>query len=112
MIMEHIKGTLILKQHGTHSYSVMSGDMVLTVCKRYDRPKQNRANAYRIVECWNACDGIEDPTQLRKQRDDLLAAAIKAQKQLNYLLRNVTDDTQIPYEVLVPLKEAIRIATE
>ena len=38
---------------------------------------------------------------------DLLEACKKAQIQLDFMLRNVTNDEQIPYEVLVPLKQAI-----
>lgn len=29
-----------------------------------------RANAHRIVACVNACEGIEDPAELRRQRDE------------------------------------------
>jgi len=32
------------------------------------------ANARRIVACVNACAGIEDPAQMRRQRDELAKA--------------------------------------
>lgn len=35
---------------------------------------ENKANAHRIVACVNACAGIADPADLRRQRDELLAA--------------------------------------
>lgn len=31
------------------------------------------ANSQRIIACVNACEGIADPAELRKQRDELLA---------------------------------------
>lgn len=36
--------------------------------------KTNMTNAKRIVECVNACAGIENPQDLRKQRDELREA--------------------------------------
>lgn len=36
--------------------------------------KKNMANAKRIVECVNACAGIENPLDLRRQRDELREA--------------------------------------
>ncbi len=58
---------------------------------------EHEANARRICKCVNGYDG-------------LVEALKKAQKQLNYMLRNVEDDTQIPYEVLVPIKQALEEA--
>jgi len=37
-------------------------------------PEAAKTNAKRIVSCVNACSGIEDPTDLRKQRDELIEA--------------------------------------
>lgn len=34
--------------------------------------EQRYANATRLAACWNACLGIEDPAELRRQRDELL----------------------------------------
>ena len=34
----------------------------------------HKDNADRIVACVNACAGIEDPAELRRQRDELLEA--------------------------------------
>jgi hypothetical protein len=36
--------------------------------------RTNEANAARIVACVNACEGFEDPADLRAQRDELLKA--------------------------------------
>jgi hypothetical protein len=52
------------------------------------------ANGARIVACVNACSGIADPADLRKQRDDLLAAcrAEHASQGGPQLLRDAADD--------------------
>lgn len=44
------------------------GGMYWQMCKRTE------ADFRRLAACWNACDGIADPTNLRKQRDELLSA--------------------------------------
>lgn len=36
-----------------------------------ENEKLNKANAARIVACVNACAGIENPEDLRRQRDEL-----------------------------------------
>ena len=40
----------------------------------YAEMTEQDANARRIVACVNACEGIDDPADLRQQRDDLLVA--------------------------------------
>jgi len=37
-------------------------------------PDEQKANLDRLAACWNVFDGIADPTDLRKQRDELLEA--------------------------------------
>ena len=38
-------------------------------------PTESDANAHRFVDCWNACEGVTDPTETARQRDELLEAA-------------------------------------
>lgn len=38
------------------------------------RGSNYEADAARIADCWNACEGIANPADLRLQRDELLAA--------------------------------------
>jgi hypothetical protein len=54
------------------------------------RLKEGRANARRLVACWNACDGINTDllerhpapfSELRAQRDDLFAALVRLVRQ-------------------------------
>src|SRR5690606_14090387 len=35
----------------------------------------SREDGVRLVDCWNACEGIADPADLRQQRNELLKAA-------------------------------------
>ena len=42
-------------------------------------------NAARIVACVNACEGIDDPADLRAQRDELLAACEALLQQCEYI---------------------------
>lgn len=42
------------------------------------------ANAKRIVACVNACAGIKDPVNLRKQHDDMLIACLNLAKIINH----------------------------
>lgn len=44
------------------------------------------ADAARIVACVNACEGIEDPADLRKQRDELLE---RSKNFMNFVLESV-----------------------
>lgn len=44
---------------------------------------ESRANAARIVACVNACEGIEDPAELRAQRDELLKLVKRVPYQLS-----------------------------
>ena len=45
--------------------------------------EQQEANADRIVACVNACAGIEDPAELRRQRDELLDALTCLRNRIN-----------------------------
>ena len=45
---------------------------------RFGGQSEQLANAERLVACWNACEGIEDPMELRAQRDELLVALQRA----------------------------------
>ncbi len=56
-----------------------------------------KANAKHLAKCWNC-------------HDDLLDACKKAQKYINFILPADIEDRQIPYEVLVPLGQAINKA--
>lgn len=59
--------------------TVVSGAGVdRTLVTRFKRPE----DAARAVACVNACEGIEDPADLRAQRDELLAAC----QQMNYYM--------------------------
>ena len=44
-----------------------------------------RGNGYRLTACWNACDGISDPEQLRTQRDELLEACSELVEVCSYV---------------------------
>ena len=50
------------------------GRILARVCGAAVNVEEEEANGARIVACVNACAGIDDPADLRKQRDDLLAA--------------------------------------
>lgn len=65
------------------------------------------ANARRVVACVNACEGIDDPTDMRKQRDELLNA-LKDMNEASLVVLSTywattgTDDT-VEYEALEEL---------
>jgi hypothetical protein len=44
----------------------------------FPAPKEAEANAKRLIECWNGCHGIANPSALR----DLLGAALRIQDEL------------------------------
>lgn len=83
------EGKWYVKQHGTNSYSVMCGDMVLTVFKRFDMPEKNKANAYFTCKAVNShkalLDALKDmvdcsPCQNGCAKDDMSCATRKAEK--------------------------------
>ena len=53
------------------SANYTDGDICNFYCAEYG--SENEANANRIVACWNACEGIADPSAI----PDLLAALIE-----------------------------------
>jgi len=84
-------------------------------------PEENEANARRLVACWNAMDGIEDPEMwvaqmvymdgdhsllvndvhdLYKERDELAMAATK-------LFDAVRDNASVPLDLVLELKDAL-----
>lgn len=62
--MEHSKLPWATKQHGANSHSLMSGDMVLAVFKRFDMPEINKANAAFIVKACNEHDTLKAKEEL------------------------------------------------
>jgi hypothetical protein len=100
MSAEHAPGRLEIR---THTYSIADTgdyDSQFEIRDSNDRAiawfggtDDDEANARRLVACWNACEGIEDPENvipqlrrandlvqqlepLRIQRDELLAALV------------------------------------
>lgn len=62
----------------THSIQGTDGRPVAEVIRQYEveEDEQNKANASRIVECVNACEGLADPSavpELLEALEDLLA---------------------------------------
>jgi hypothetical protein len=65
---KHTPGLVEATGNGIHSGA-------RCVALTYMEPREQRqADARRIAACWNACEGIADPAELRAQRDELLAA--------------------------------------
>ena len=67
--------------------------------------KINMANAKRIVECVNACAGIESPLDLRRQRDELREALILCFGELKLFMK----DQQCEHEVGVCCCQTIEV---
>jgi len=69
----HACGRLQISSNGLHLFG--QDEALVSDCSLASAVpiEKRRANTKRILDCWNACEGIPDPTQLRKQRDDLLA---------------------------------------
>lgn len=83
-----------IKSGWPHPFHMEHG---ITLCRGMDGPCAE-ANANRIMECWNACAGIEDPTTLRaqlktvtKQRDELE----KGIKSIEYQVKNAHGMTDL-----------------
>lgn len=95
-----VDGGLIMSENGAVIGCTYAGGAI--------SPEEDEANIRLMAEAGTVANSTGlMPKELLTQRDELLAACIKAHRQLTYMLRNVEDDKQIPYEVLVPLKQAI-----
>ena len=69
----YTKGKLEATDLDSREPNLWIGGTVIAVCEPIIR-REEADNAERLRDCWNACDGIENPTELRQQRDDLLVA--------------------------------------
>lgn len=56
----------------SHFFAAGDGSYLIPVADLLGEARES--NAKRIVACVNACEGIDDPANLRRQRDELLAA--------------------------------------
>lgn len=68
--------------------------------------EEQKGTAQRFVDCWNACEGIESPLDLRRQRDELREALIIAQEALMILRSNYEctgDDYQGTASIVLPV---------
>jgi hypothetical protein len=104
---EHTKGRLELDSHGLHAFS---GRRLVAGCGGHqdnftpDLLEQNKANARRLVACWNACESIDTAklesrdvtlmsgdaqrkrdSKLERQRDEAVALLRDATNQIAYL---------------------------
>jgi len=54
-------------------YKIESDGSGLEIAATDNAPtvEEDHANAARLVDCWNACEGIEDPTAMRAEFDRL-----------------------------------------
>lgn len=61
---EHTRGKLKLGRDGLSVSAVEDGYELFSIPddEDYGRPGEDQANAERIVSCWNACEGFEDPS--------------------------------------------------
>lgn len=64
----------------------------------------------RLRDCWNACEGIDNPTGLRKQRDDLLEAAEPLLDRLQQMYQLRRAPRKSDYELIRALEDAIKKA--
>lgn len=62
-----------------------------------DSHEEASANGVRIAACVNACAGIEDPQELRRQRDELLETL----ENLHFAVIDVYKSGRIPAEPFV-----------
>jgi hypothetical protein len=106
--MEHSKLPWELRQHGQSSYSVMSGDMVLTVLKRYDMPEINKANAAFIVKACNSHATLQAKAELFNEAVRLLK---KAGIYIDSRYKGKEPDLY-PYEVTQPINLFLSKAKE
>ena len=88
---EHTKGRLVIEKSSMFQANDESGKIVASGI-------ESKANARRLVACWNACDVMADPEEeiaqvmenvrvARKERDELIAA-------LRYLQVSTAPDGQ------------------
>lgn len=84
----------------------------IVVSTRWD----HEANARRLVACWNACEDVpiellEEHTapfsELRAQRDELLAALERAERKLSAYVGVCTGDKELTDAVLPMARAAI-----
>lgn len=65
--------TMIRAGHPEHGRKLMT-TWVQNQPKTYEanlrQAQENEANAERMVACWNAMDGVDDPAALRRERDE------------------------------------------
>ena len=86
--MGHSKEKWVAKCWETGSYYVGIKNTSTVICTCSEKHAKHIAKAHNC-------------------HDDLLYTAKKAQNYFNWLLRNISDDTQIPYEIINPLAQAI-----
>lgn len=66
--------TMAVSVYGDYPQNGFGDSPIASIAPVKDYTPIDHANAARIVECVNACEGIENPADLRKQRDELLKA--------------------------------------
>ncbi len=71
--MEHSNGKLVVSTYegGWDCLRDEQGDIIFKLALN------NPANAERLMACWNACDGIEDPEKTIKGLVEVLTYAVR-----------------------------------
>lgn len=105
---KHVNGNLKFgfNNGGGENYLTFNNDLIATHdsgcgCCWSNPNEQERANLERIMACWNACVGIDDPLELRKQRDELVEVlrALHTYPGVRELLAPIESLGSIKYQV-------------
>lgn len=89
----HTKGRITVREDGeANQYAILSDDghWLLTLLHNGQQVTQRqRANMHRIVACWNACDGIDSQTLLRRADDIQTGRSEAAETRQQTLVENL-----------------------